>query len=103
MRAHKLHIDTMRSQLGRARGLGSAKAGTVEHWKIERLTAIGLIPLSIWFVISMLRLIGAPQLAHRPLSQSQVTSGIFRYQGIEYRQCGQCERGRTRLSSRGRR
>ncbi|MBB3174560.1 succinate dehydrogenase / fumarate reductase membrane anchor subunit [Endobacter medicaginis] len=61
MSTDKLHISTMRSQLGRARGLGSGKAGTVEHWKIERLTAIGLIPLSIWFVVSMLRLLGAPQ------------------------------------------
>ena len=50
----------MRSQLGRVRGLGSAKSG-VEHWWVERLTAIALVPLTIWFVVSVLTLIGADQ------------------------------------------
>ena len=53
-------IKIRRSELGRARGLGSAKSG-VEHWWAERLTAIALVPLSIWFVISVLRLLGASQ------------------------------------------
>jgi succinate dehydrogenase / fumarate reductase membrane anchor subunit len=55
-----VRLATMRSQLGRVRGLGSAKSG-VEHWWVERLTAIALIPLTIWFVISVLTLIGADQ------------------------------------------
>ncbi len=38
--------------LARARGLGSAKSGT-HHWIAQRLTAIALIPLSIWFVFSL--------------------------------------------------
>lgn len=38
----------MRSPLGRAFGLGSAKDG-VEAWWLERVTAIGLVPLTIWF------------------------------------------------------
>ena len=54
------HVAMMRSQLGRVRGLGSAKSG-VEHWWIERLTAIALVPLTIWFVISVLTLLGADQ------------------------------------------
>src|SRR5262245_55800905 len=45
--------------------------------------------------------IGAPQLAHFPRSHSQVTSGTFKYQGIEYLQWGQCEGGETTLSPRG--
>lgn len=51
-------VAVMRSQLGRVRGLGSAKSG-VEHWWVERLTAIALVPLTIWFVASVLVLIGA--------------------------------------------
>ena len=40
----------LQSPLGKARGLGAAKSGT-NHWWMQRLTAIGLIPLSIWFII----------------------------------------------------
>ena len=43
----------MRSPLSRARGLGSAKTGT-DHWWAQRLTALALIPLVIWFVVSMI-------------------------------------------------
>ena len=43
----------LRSPLGKARGLGTAKSGT-NHWWVQRLTAIGLIPLSIWFIIEIL-------------------------------------------------
>jgi succinate dehydrogenase / fumarate reductase membrane anchor subunit len=49
----------MRSQLGRVRGLGSAKSG-VHHWKTERLTAIALVPLTVWFVVAVLGMLGAP-------------------------------------------
>ena len=39
----------MRSPLGRAIGLGSAKEG-VEHWWWQRISSIALVPLSLWFV-----------------------------------------------------
>ena len=42
----------MRSDLGRVRGLGTAKEG-VHHWWMQRLTAIALIPLTLWFIISI--------------------------------------------------
>jgi len=42
-------IPSLRSALGRARGLGSAKHG-VEHWWAQRMTALALIPLSIYGV-----------------------------------------------------
>lgn len=45
---------SLRSPLGQARGLGSAKEG-VGHWWIQRLTAVALIPLSLWFVYSLVR------------------------------------------------
>lgn len=41
-----------RSALGRVRGLGSAKEGAA-HWWAQRLTAVALIPLSVWFVASI--------------------------------------------------
>ena len=53
-------VTAMRSQLGRVRGLGASKSG-VEHWWVERLTAIALVPLTVWFVISVLTLLGAEQ------------------------------------------
>ena len=42
---------SLRSPLSRARGLGSAKHG-VHHFWVQRLSAIALIPLSLWFVFS---------------------------------------------------
>ena len=48
-----------RSDLGRARGLGSAKDG-VHHWWMQRLTALALIPLVLWLVASIVARIGAP-------------------------------------------
>lgn len=44
-----------RSPLGRARGLGSAKQGTHHFW-VQRVSAVALIPLSLWFVFSLARL-----------------------------------------------
>ena len=49
---------TMRSPLGRVRGLGSAKSG-FEHWWAQRLTALALVPLTIWFVAGIVSLAGA--------------------------------------------
>jgi len=48
----------MRSPLGRAIGLGSAKEG-VEHWWRQRVTAVALVPLTLWFVIAVIGLVGA--------------------------------------------
>jgi len=42
----------LESPLGRALGHGSAKAGA-DHWIAQRLTAIGLVPLGLWFAFSM--------------------------------------------------
>lgn len=39
----------LRTPLARVRGMGSAKEGS-GHWWYQRLTAIALIPLCIWFV-----------------------------------------------------
>ncbi len=52
------HIDMLRSPLGRARGLGSARAGS-HHWWAQRLTAVALVPLTLWFIFSVIHLSGA--------------------------------------------
>ncbi len=52
------HVDIMRSPLGRARGLGSAKAGA-GHWWAQRLSSLALVPLTLWFLCAMVRMIGA--------------------------------------------
>ncbi len=44
---------SLKAPLAQARGLGSAKDGT-HHWVWQRLTAIVIAPLSLWFIISLL-------------------------------------------------
>ncbi|MBX5462919.1 MAG: succinate dehydrogenase, hydrophobic membrane anchor protein [Steroidobacteraceae bacterium] len=46
---------SLQSPLGRVLGYGAAKEG-VHHWWVQRVTAIALIPLTIWFVVSLLAL-----------------------------------------------
>ena len=41
---------SLQSPLGRVLGRGSARQG-VSHWWVQRLTAIALIPLTLWFVL----------------------------------------------------
>ena len=49
---------SLRSPLARVRGLGSAKEG-VSHWWAQRMTAVALVPLVIWFVASVCAMAGA--------------------------------------------
>lgn len=53
---------SLESPLGRVRGLGSARGGT-HHWWMQRVTSIALLPLTIWFVFSMVGLAGAGYVA----------------------------------------
>jgi len=55
---------TMRSTLGRVRGLGPAQGGVADWWG-QRVTAAALVPLAAWFVIALLAHFGegAPQTA----------------------------------------
>ena len=46
---------SLRSPLGKVLGTGSAKEG-VRHWWAQRLTSIALVPLTVWFVVSLLSL-----------------------------------------------
>lgn len=45
-------MSDLRAPIARARGLGSAKDGT-DHFIMQRLTAIALIPLSLWFAFCL--------------------------------------------------
>jgi len=49
---------SIRTPLGKVRGLGAAKNGTA-HWWMQRLTAIALVPLGIWLLASLVALVGA--------------------------------------------
>jgi succinate dehydrogenase / fumarate reductase, membrane anchor subunit len=51
-----------RSDLGRVRGLGSAKEGT-HHWWSMKLSSLALVPLTFWFVYNILQLVGGDQAA----------------------------------------
>ena len=53
-----------RTYIGRVRGLGSAKHGG-EHWLKQRLTAIGNLLLTTWFVVSLLMI---PSFEHAALA-----------------------------------
>ena len=55
---------SLRSDLGRVRGLGSAKEGT-SHWWAQRLTAVALLPLSFWFVWSVINLVGVDNIGFK--------------------------------------
>jgi succinate dehydrogenase / fumarate reductase membrane anchor subunit len=52
-----LKADT-RTPLKQARNWGSSKAG-VGHWWVQRLTAAALIVLGLWFVATVLIMLGA--------------------------------------------
>ena len=45
------------TELGRVRGLGSARDGT-HHWWLQRVTAAGNLLLVVWFVASLVQLPG---------------------------------------------
>lgn len=49
---------SLKTPLKEARGLGSAKDG-VHHWMVQRISAIALIPLTLWFITSLISLLGA--------------------------------------------
>jgi succinate dehydrogenase / fumarate reductase, membrane anchor subunit len=51
-------IDILRSPLGRARGLGAAHEGA-GAWLGHGISSIALVPLSLWFICGMVRMIGA--------------------------------------------
>ncbi|MCK9487893.1 MAG: succinate dehydrogenase, hydrophobic membrane anchor protein [Xanthomonadales bacterium] len=60
----KIVRNDMRAPLKKARGLGSAKGGTGHFWW-QRVTAVALVPLVIWFIFLVLGLIGQDEFVVR--------------------------------------
>jgi succinate dehydrogenase / fumarate reductase membrane anchor subunit len=54
--------QSLRSPLGRAFGLGSAKTGA-EHWWAQRVSAVALIVLGVWFAAALIAHAGADHAA----------------------------------------
>jgi succinate dehydrogenase / fumarate reductase membrane anchor subunit len=67
---------SLRTPLGVVRGLGSAKEG-VNHWWWQRITAIALIPLALWFVFSVAALAGAEHAIVLLWMQSPVVAALL--------------------------
>jgi succinate dehydrogenase / fumarate reductase membrane anchor subunit len=57
----------LRSPVARVRGLGSAKSGT-QHWWHQRVSAVALILLVSWFVVSLI--------LNAPAGQAQVRAWV---------------------------
>ncbi|MEX0809484.1 MAG: succinate dehydrogenase, hydrophobic membrane anchor protein [Dongiaceae bacterium] len=66
----------LRSDLGRVRGLGSAKEG-VQHWWLQRVTAVALVPLLVWFLIGLIAHSDADHQTVTAWLGSPVTFGLF--------------------------
>jgi succinate dehydrogenase / fumarate reductase membrane anchor subunit len=67
---------SLRSPLARVRGLGSAKEG-VNHWWAQKLTSLALIPLSLWFVASVVSLTGAGHAEAAEWIGSPLSAGLL--------------------------
>jgi succinate dehydrogenase / fumarate reductase membrane anchor subunit len=67
---------SQRSPIGRVRGLGAARDG-VSHWWSQRLTAVALVPLTLWFAIAIVGHVGADHAAMTAWIGSPVTAGLF--------------------------
>jgi succinate dehydrogenase / fumarate reductase membrane anchor subunit len=50
--------NSIRTPLARVRGLGAARHG-VGDWWVQRVTAVALVPLTLWLVASIVALAGA--------------------------------------------
>jgi succinate dehydrogenase membrane anchor subunit len=68
-------MRSLRSPLARVLGPGSAKEG-VHHWWAQRLTSVALVPLGVWFVVSLLSL---PSLDHATVAAwiGQLWTAVF--------------------------
>jgi succinate dehydrogenase / fumarate reductase membrane anchor subunit len=66
----------LRSELGRVRGLGSAKEG-VHHWWAQRVSAVALIPLSLWFAAQIVFLTDVDRATALQWLGSPLTLGLM--------------------------
>ena len=81
---------SLRSPLGRVKGLGAAREG-VGHWWAQRLTALALVPLTVWLVASLVALAGADYEVMRAWLSAPVPAGLmilFLVAGLHHGQLG---------------
>ncbi len=67
---------SMRSPLGRVRGLGAAKSG-LSHWWHQRLTALAMAPLMVWMLVLVFQLVGADYAAATALMSHPVNATVM--------------------------
>ena len=65
-----------RSPLGVAIGFGSAKTGSA-HWWAERVTALALLPLTLWFAAAIIAHAGSNYAAFVIWLGTPLTSGLM--------------------------
>ncbi|MGH8233740.1 MAG: succinate dehydrogenase, hydrophobic membrane anchor protein [Rhodanobacteraceae bacterium] len=68
--------EGLRTPLKVARGMGSSKTG-VPHWWLQRVTAVALVPLSIWFLFMLGGMLHAPGYAAVMATVAKPVHAIF--------------------------
>jgi succinate dehydrogenase / fumarate reductase membrane anchor subunit len=71
----------LQTPLKRARGLGSARDGT-HHFIVQRITALALIPLTLWIIYVALALVHADYaharaIVHQPFAAVALTAFVI--------------------------
>ncbi len=55
-------MSSLQTPLHRVQGLGASHSGTGHFWR-QRITAIALVPLGLWFTFAILGLVGTNEVA----------------------------------------
>ncbi|MBL4802795.1 MAG: succinate dehydrogenase, hydrophobic membrane anchor protein [Emcibacter sp.] len=63
----------LNTPISKVRGLGSAKSGT-HHWWMQKIAAVALVPLTIWFVASIVQLTQADYFTVKAWMSSPVSA-----------------------------
>jgi succinate dehydrogenase / fumarate reductase membrane anchor subunit len=55
-------MSSLQTPLHRVQGLGASHSGTGHFWR-QRITAVALVPLGLWFTFAILGLVGTNEVA----------------------------------------
>lgn len=73
-----------RTPISQAKGLGSAKEGA-HHWWMQRLTAVALVPLTLWFTFAIASRVDAGfEEMHQWISNPWVAAFLLLFFAISY-------------------
>lgn len=67
---------SMNTPISKVRGLGSAGSGT-HHWWMQKIAAVALIPLTIWFVASIVQMTHTDYFTVRAWMASPVSATLM--------------------------